>query len=263
MPDIRQAALRLTDTHAAFIAVADTSRTPSGGPLRGVTFAVKDNIDTVDLRAAGADLIGKTNLHELAFGITSHNGALGDVRNPHDRERSPGGSSGGQRRRRGSRNGDLRARHRHRGVRAHPGRALRRGRDAAEHGPLLRADIAACAATPDVAAVLAHILTGPVDAAAHARAQDTRRRLVDHHMSAFARHELAVVVYPTVPLLPPPRTDRDRTWHGDHDVPLFTTTIRNASPATLAGAPAVSLPCSTTPLAWWPCWPPPVVVLPP
>ncbi|CCH31224.1 amidase family protein [Actinosynnema sp. NPDC047251] len=92
---------------------------PGEGPLAGVPFSVKDNVDVrgvpttagspllddspaaVDatvvsaLRAAGAVVVGKTNLHELAFGITSNNKAFGPVRNPADPDRSAGGSSGG------------------------------------------------------------------------------------------------------------------------------------------------------------------------
>ena len=40
-------------------------------------------------------MLGKTNLHELSFGWTSNNLAFGAVRNPYDRLRIPGGSSGG------------------------------------------------------------------------------------------------------------------------------------------------------------------------
>src|ERR1700691_2884485 len=47
------------------------------------------------LKAAGAIVLGKTNLHELSFGWTSNNLAFGAVRNPYDRQRIPGGSSGG------------------------------------------------------------------------------------------------------------------------------------------------------------------------
>jgi len=102
----------------AFIILA-ASADGGAGPLAGVPLAVKDNIDTRDfpttggtpaladsrpgrdqhaverLRAAGAAVIGKTNLHELALGITSNNAAFGPVRNPHDPSRSAGGSSGG------------------------------------------------------------------------------------------------------------------------------------------------------------------------
>jgi Asp-tRNA(Asn)/Glu-tRNA(Gln) amidotransferase A subunit family amidase len=88
-------------------------------PLHGLPIALKDNIDTKDapttagtpaLRAnqprddapvaaslfsAGALLLGKTNMHELAFGVTSNNAAFGAVRNPYNSAMIPGGSSGG------------------------------------------------------------------------------------------------------------------------------------------------------------------------
>ena len=47
------------------------------------------------LEAAGHALVGKTNLHEFAYGITSENEHYGDVVNPLDPTRIPGGSSGG------------------------------------------------------------------------------------------------------------------------------------------------------------------------
>jgi aspartyl-tRNA(Asn)/glutamyl-tRNA(Gln) amidotransferase subunit A len=91
----------------------------SRGPLHGRTVSLKDLIDVrgvpttaasrvraghvaaedatlvTRLREAGAILIGKTNLHELALGTTSDESAFGPVRNPLDPTRSPGGSSGG------------------------------------------------------------------------------------------------------------------------------------------------------------------------
>src|SRR5947207_5947575 len=47
------------------------------------------------LRAAGAVIFGKTNLHEFAYGVTNANPWWGVARNPRDLRRSPGGSSGG------------------------------------------------------------------------------------------------------------------------------------------------------------------------
>jgi Asp-tRNA(Asn)/Glu-tRNA(Gln) amidotransferase A subunit family amidase len=47
------------------------------------------------LERAGYAVVGKTNLHEFAYGITSENEHFGDVVNPLDRSRIPGGSSGG------------------------------------------------------------------------------------------------------------------------------------------------------------------------
>ena len=88
------------------------------GPLHGIPVSVKDLIDVADtpttsgsnvpplhphadaplvarLREAGAIIVGKTNLHEFAFGTTSDETAFGSVRNPHDPTRSAGGSSAG------------------------------------------------------------------------------------------------------------------------------------------------------------------------
>lgn len=89
------------------------------GPLHGIPISLKDLVDvagipttaasrvrdghvaTADapivsrLRGAGAILIGKTNLHEFAFGTTTEDSAFGAARNPYDPSRSPGGSSGG------------------------------------------------------------------------------------------------------------------------------------------------------------------------
>jgi aspartyl-tRNA(Asn)/glutamyl-tRNA(Gln) amidotransferase subunit A len=57
--------------------------------------AAKDSAVVARLRAAGAVLVGKTGLHEWAFGVSSNNPHFGPVRNPHDPERIAGGSSGG------------------------------------------------------------------------------------------------------------------------------------------------------------------------
>jgi aspartyl-tRNA(Asn)/glutamyl-tRNA(Gln) amidotransferase subunit A len=98
---------------------AERRRGVDRGPLHGMPISLKDLIDVAGqvtsaasrvlrdrvavedapvvtrLREAGAVIIGKTNLHEFALGTTSEDSAFGPVRNPHDPDRSPGGSSGG------------------------------------------------------------------------------------------------------------------------------------------------------------------------
>ena len=70
-------------------------RTTSGSKL------FKDNVPDCDapvvekLRAAGTVMLGKTGLHELAYGITSDNPHFGTIRNPRNPDHIPGGSSGG------------------------------------------------------------------------------------------------------------------------------------------------------------------------
>jgi aspartyl-tRNA(Asn)/glutamyl-tRNA(Gln) amidotransferase subunit A len=89
------------------------------GPLHGIPISLKDNIYTKDIRTtagskvlkdfvplhdavvwtklkqAGAILLGKTNLHEFAYGVTTTNPHYGPARNPWDLGRISGGSSGG------------------------------------------------------------------------------------------------------------------------------------------------------------------------
>jgi aspartyl-tRNA(Asn)/glutamyl-tRNA(Gln) amidotransferase subunit A len=94
---------------------------PAAGstPLSGIPIAVKDLYDTRGIRTtggskffadripeqdafvvskikkAGARIIGKTNTHEIALGVTNNNPHFGACRNPWDTTRTPGGSSGG------------------------------------------------------------------------------------------------------------------------------------------------------------------------
>jgi aspartyl-tRNA(Asn)/glutamyl-tRNA(Gln) amidotransferase subunit A len=112
----------LKDAAAAESALCAKSRSKSSrdlGPLHGIPISLKDNLYTAGLRTtggsgflrdflplqdaavvtslknSGAILIGKTNLHEFAYGVTSNNPHFGPVRNPWDLDRIPGGSSGG------------------------------------------------------------------------------------------------------------------------------------------------------------------------
>jgi aspartyl-tRNA(Asn)/glutamyl-tRNA(Gln) amidotransferase subunit A len=69
--------------------------TTAGSKLREGRLAQTDATVVTYLKRAGAILIGKTNLHEFAFGTTSEDSGWGPARNPIDPSRSPGGSSGG------------------------------------------------------------------------------------------------------------------------------------------------------------------------
>jgi len=69
--------------------------TTGGGILLPPEPASKDAACVSALHEAGGSVIGKTNLHEWAFGPTSSNPHFGPVRNPRDPDRIPGGSSGG------------------------------------------------------------------------------------------------------------------------------------------------------------------------
>jgi aspartyl-tRNA(Asn)/glutamyl-tRNA(Gln) amidotransferase subunit A len=82
------------------VAVKDLVRvrgtvTTGGGRLLPATPDPDDAPVVERIRRSGAVVMGKTNLHEWAFGVTSENPHFGAVRNPHDLSRSPGGSSGG------------------------------------------------------------------------------------------------------------------------------------------------------------------------
>jgi aspartyl-tRNA(Asn)/glutamyl-tRNA(Gln) amidotransferase subunit A len=69
--------------------------TTCGSKLFAGHVSTRDAAVTERLKKAGAVMLGKTNMHELAYGITSSNPHYGPVRNPLDRSRVPGGSSGG------------------------------------------------------------------------------------------------------------------------------------------------------------------------
>jgi aspartyl-tRNA(Asn)/glutamyl-tRNA(Gln) amidotransferase subunit A len=125
--DVVSAALARIEAHRdghAFITVCgdeamDRARANPKGPLAGVPLAVKDLFDTAGIRttagssiladnvptrtapavarleAAGAIIVGKTNMHEFAWGTTSMNPHFGTVANPRLPGRVAGGSSGG------------------------------------------------------------------------------------------------------------------------------------------------------------------------
>jgi Asp-tRNA(Asn)/Glu-tRNA(Gln) amidotransferase A subunit family amidase len=107
------------DEYNAVITWVEAAGEPRPGPLSGKRLLVKDLIDTAGIRTtygsriygehvpkrtascvqrlvdAGAVVVGKANLHEFAWGVTSQNPWYGTVRNPSRRGATTGGSSGG------------------------------------------------------------------------------------------------------------------------------------------------------------------------
>jgi aspartyl-tRNA(Asn)/glutamyl-tRNA(Gln) amidotransferase subunit A len=111
---------RLNPVLNAFITVIHREvDSKQDGPLYGIPIAVKDLYETKGIRTtagtrffedhipdedafvvqkikkAGAHLVGKTNTHEIALGVTNNNPHYGACKNPWDVTRTPGGSSGG------------------------------------------------------------------------------------------------------------------------------------------------------------------------
>ena len=115
------AMIRLNPNARAEAAARDAERRAGKvrGPLHGIPVILKDNYSTRDLptsagsialagmqtsgdafqvkklRDAGAVILGKSNMHELASGITTISSIGGQTCNPYDPDRAPGGSSGG------------------------------------------------------------------------------------------------------------------------------------------------------------------------
>jgi Asp-tRNA(Asn)/Glu-tRNA(Gln) amidotransferase A subunit family amidase len=386
-------ARRIQSSHNAYISVAESSTPGSDGLLADIPFAVKDNIDVAGFETTagapffrgtppvidanvvsalafeGGTVIGKTNLHELAFGVTSDNGEFGPVRNPLDHSLSAGGSSGGSAAAvalgnvpfalgtdtggsitvpasfcgivgfrpttgrypgdgvvnlswsrdtvgiHANRVGDIRTIDRlitrspistigpsageiRLGVPSsyledldpvvasitrcaldllesaglvlvpvdmpdaielaatagfslvffETGRTLP-ARAAALPEPFSSlgiGDMATLAGSPDVGAVLAMIAESGPGVVEYEEARAARWRLRAQQESLFAQSGIDALVFPSVPVLPPPVGENDAVELNGRELPLFPTVTRHSGPGSFAGSPMLSLPAGRT-----------------
>ena len=79
----------------AMIDVEGLTTTGGSALFRDAPVATQDAAVVRKLEAAGAVCVGAQNMDELGMGGTTENACFGPTRNPHDRSRTPGGSSGG------------------------------------------------------------------------------------------------------------------------------------------------------------------------
>ena len=120
----------------------------------------------------------------------------------------------------------------------------------AEHGIGLdiRA-VAAQVASPDVKVIFERLLDkGGISKGSYIEALNThRRRLQVLYRECFAKSRLSAIIFPTTPLPAVPIGEDETTTLNGEAVSTFTTFIRNTSPSSVAGIPALSMPAGTSP----------------
>ena len=106
--------------------------------------------------------------------------------------------------------------------------------------------LAATAASPDVHRLLLQLLTEPVSPEAYAAALELRDRLRETYRDVFSGSGVQALIYPSVVTTAPPISDENVLNHNGRTVDVLRTLVKNATPAAVAGTPAISVPCGTT-----------------
>src|SRR5438128_743777 len=212
-------------------------RTTAGSRILRDWVPARDAAAVAQLRAAGAIIFGKTNLHEFAYGVSTANPWWGVARNPHDPTRSPGGSSGGS------------------AIAVVAG--LCAGALGSDTGGSIRvpASLCGCVGLKPTFGAIPLVRTRPraygadvrirlqlgalVAGADYVLAQRVRGRLRAALERVF--QDVDVLLLPTTPITAPVIGDRTARWRSGEE-PVDGALVRLTAPFNLTGLPALSVP---------------------
>lgn len=107
-------------------------------------------------------------------------------------------------------------------------------------------DIAAQVASPDVKAVLEHMIAAPISDELYAQTLEAKQLILETYENAFVAHNLDAIVYPLVGVVAPLIGGTTVSVDGE-ELPHFPTTIRNTDPGSTSGQPGVSIPVPVAP----------------
>jgi mandelamide amidase len=111
----------------------------------------------------------------------------------------------------------------------------------APYNALTISDIAAQVASPDVKAVLEHMIAEPISEELYAQTLEAKALILETYERAFIDHRLDAIVYPMVGIVAPVIGGSTVNVDGE-EMPHFQTTIRNTDPGSTSGQPGVSIP---------------------
>lgn len=102
-------------------------------------------------------------------------------------------------------------------------------------------EVAAAVMSPDVKAVVDHVLAAPVSDADYAFGISARAGVAHAYDHLFTRYRVDALIYPTAPIRAP-RVDQESVVLDGVELPVFPASIRNTEPGSLCGQPSISIP---------------------
>ncbi|MDR6989272.1 mandelamide amidase [Paenarthrobacter nitroguajacolicus] len=106
--------------------------------------------------------------------------------------------------------------------------------------------LATTAASPDVRTLLQHLLKNPEPQETYEAALEQREALRSTYRSVFFENQIHALIYPTVVTTAPIIGDETTFTHNGRQADILRTLVANATPAAVAGTPAISVPAGTT-----------------